>query len=206
MWRSGYYRRLHASVLHAIPISSCGWRDHRHVTWLRCNRLPAAIRRLGFWEVGRLLCRDHPQQFPHLGHPPQQRQYDFHHHHQCRSGGESGFAGSKSRATLLAPFASLGATPRSSPIPLLTLTMPSWVVQLTPQMQAIIANVGRRRFRVSNQVGGQSPSTQGTGVGGFRPDRLFPGKREVFELSKAGPGRTGAAGVHFEAHSGATQM
>jgi hypothetical protein len=130
------------SVLHGYPNLILWMAGHRHVNVVTLQSAPSGDPTLGFWEVETSSLRDHPQQF---------RTWDIRRNSDntisiiitnVDPAVSPGSPAAKSRGYALGAFRIFGATPAI----IADTTSHSYnaelVVQLTPQMQAIIANVG----------------------------------------------------------------
>jgi hypothetical protein len=143
MWPGPQYTDEYVlSTLHNYPNLLLWMAGHRHVNVVTLQSAPSGDPTLGFWEVETSSLRDHPQQF---------RTWDIRRNSDntisiiitnVDPAVSPGSPAAKSRGYALGAFRIFGATPAI----IADTTSHSYnaelVVQLTPQMQAIIANVG----------------------------------------------------------------
>ncbi len=130
------------AMLHQYPNLILWMAGHRHVNVVTLQAGPVGDPTLGFWEVETASLRDHPQQF---------RTWDIRRNSDntisilitnVDPAVSPGSPAAKSRGYALGAFRIFGATPEIIADTTSHAYNAELVVELTPQMQAIIANAG----------------------------------------------------------------
>jgi metallophosphoesterase (TIGR03768 family) len=130
------------NMLHQYPNLILWMAGHRHVNVVTLQPGPVSDPTLGFWEVETASLRDHPQQF---------RTWDIRRNSDntisiiitnVDPAVSPGSPAGKSRGYALGAFRIFGATPEIIADTTSHAYNAELVVQLTPQMQAVIGNVG----------------------------------------------------------------